>query len=331
VDNRKLIKTLVASGIHAPDIAEILSNLGETAQLEDDLNFLHELSGQSRQTKLITRVKEWIDQQEGWFISSQMVKEIPGLAPGVRDTYLGRLKKEGFIESDRSTAGKFRRIDANADIIDWRNANIDNALKLQWPFELEKYCLLFPGNIVVIAGAGNAGKTAFLLRFAAMNMHSYQTSYFSSEMGDVELKHRLNQFDLRGQMDMDSWCVDFRERSSNFSDVIIPGQINIIDYLEMTDNFYAVGGLIMDIWKKLNGTGLAVISIQKDPKASMGRGGQFSMEKSRLYLNMDYNKLTIVKAKIRKDPSINPNGKAWTFSDIAGGCEFLNIQESQSE
>ena len=105
-----------------------------------------------------------------------------------------------------------------------------------------------------------------------------------------------------------------------------PGYINFIDYLELTDKFYNVGELIIDIWKKLAGTGMAVISIQKDPKSSMGRGGQFSMEKSRLYLNMDYNKLTIVKAKIRKNPSINPNGMVFTFTDITGGCIFENIK-----
>jgi hypothetical protein len=326
VDNKILIKTLLAGGIDQVEIAELLEQTNNNSHLEEALAYLHEAAGQSRQVKLSYQIGDWVDQQEGWFTLQQLSKDFPGLNPSTRDSQIRRFRIDGIIEADKNTAGKYRRVDNDNDVIDWMSADVNTALDLKFPFGLEDYCYLFPGNVVVIAGTGNAGKTAFMLDTARLNMEKYPVVYFSSEMGDVELKHRLLQFENHGIISLPDWRVEFRERSANFADVVRPGYINFIDYLELTDKFYNVGELIIDIWKKLAGSGLAIISIQKDPKSSMGRGGQFSMEKSRLYLNMDYNKLTIVKAKIRKNPTINPNGMAFTFTDITGGCIFENIQ-----
>ena len=57
--------------------------------------------------------------------------------------------------------------------------------------------MTMPKNIIVVAGTPNAGKTAFLLNVVQMNMSGKMPiHYFSSEMGSMEFKGRLQKFDL---------------------------------------------------------------------------------------------------------------------------------------
>jgi hypothetical protein len=96
--------------------------------------------------------------------------------------------------------------------------------------------------------------------------------------------------------------------------------LNIIDFLEIHDEFYKVGALIKDIFDKLS-TGLAVIAIQKNRGRDEGLGGQRSLEKPRLYMAMEPGKLKIVKAKNWLNSTMNPNGMCMEFK-LAKGCYF---------
>jgi hypothetical protein len=48
------------------------------------------------------------------------------------------------------------------------------------------------------------------------------------------------------------------QRSANFADVIQPDQINIIDYLEITDNFFLVAEELSEISANISGCGSEV-------------------------------------------------------------------------
>lgn len=82
-----------------------------------------------------------------------------------------------------------------------------------------------------------------------------------------------------------------------------------------------VAEYLKQIHDKLS-TGIAVVALQKDPKADQGRGGTFGLEKPRLYLNLDAGKITIRKAKNWSDPSVNPNRLELKYK-IVGGCKFF--------
>lgn len=159
--------------------------------------------------------------------------------------------------------------------------------------------------------------TAFLFNIARYNMHKHKIVYFTSEMGAEEVKIRLSGFDCN----YEDWNFPIIDRSSNFADVIRPDCINIIDFLEITDNFYAIGGEIKKIFDKL-GSGLAFIALQKKKGCELGRGAEFSMEKSRLYLSIDSGELKIVKAKNWAKPEYNPNGMKFKFK-LVNGCKFI--------
>jgi hypothetical protein len=225
-----------------------------------------------------------------------------------------RFVKDGFVERHPSKNGWYRMVDTQCEEIDFLNTTGD-ALDIRYPFQIEKYVKTQEKNIIIDAGEPNSGKTAFELNFAEMNMDKHEVHYFSSEMGALELKDRLLKFNRP----LDSWRVKFKERASNFADVIVPNAINIIDFLEVHDEFYKIGGLIKDIYDKLT-TGIAVIAIQKNRGTDFGLGGMRSLEKARLYLAMEPGKIRIVKGK-NWASQVNPNGLECGFKLIQG-CHF---------
>ena len=140
--------------------------------------------------------------------------------------------------------------------------------------------------------------------------------YFSSEMGALELRTRLQRFGVP----LDSWTFRAKERSHDFADVIAPDALNIVDFLELHDNFYMVCGLIKSIYDKL-AKGVAVVALQKNPGTETGLGGQRSIEKARLALALDQNLLKITKAKNWSQEGLNPNGMELRFK-LVDGCRF---------
>ncbi|MCX5810158.1 MAG: bifunctional DNA primase/polymerase [Proteobacteria bacterium] len=272
-----------------------------------------------RERNLKKEVLEWLDLTEGYWNLTELNKTLQNLTREEKvnlHVIIHRLKKDGIIEKYGNQAGVYRRVDTTCENIDFLNAS-NESLNIKWPFELEKLVKTLPKNIIIIAGEPNAGKTAFLLNVAEMNQGSQEVYYFSSEMGSMELKDRLSKF----TRPLNSWKVKFLERSSNFADVIRPDAINIIDFLEIHDEFYKVGALIKEVFDKLN-KGIAVIAIQKNKGNEYGLGGGRGLEKARLYLSMEPGKIKIVKAKNWTDSYNNPNGLECSFK-LVKGCHFI--------
>lgn len=152
-----------------------------------------------------------------------------------------------------------------------------------------------------------------------------ETWYFNSEASAEELRERWSKYP--GGLEA------FRNvkpvfRSKDFQDVIRPNAINIIDYLEVYDNFWETGGFIREIFDKLD-KGIAIILIQKKTGAAVGRGGDFTVEKARLYVSLENNAphgqiCKIVKAKSFTDYNFNPNGMELDFK-LIGGWRFQPI------
>lgn len=231
------------------------------------------------------------------------------------------IHKDNLLEATKK-AGVYRVIKKDCDTIDWKSASSE-PLNIEMPFGLEAFVRLFPKNIIVCAGSQNAGKTAFALNLAFMNRDKFKVRYFSSEMGPEELKKRLELFECEPS----EWDkVSFFERSTRFADVIEADALNIIDYLEISSEFWLVAEEMRMIYEKLE-NGLAVICLQKTAGKSAGRGGDFGLEKPRLYLNLDPDpprggKITIAKAKSWAANTLNPNGLQLNYK-IVNGCKLI--------
>src|SRR6185369_10389855 len=108
---------------------------------------------------------------------------------------------------------------------------------------------------------------------------------------------------------------------SNFADVIQPNEVNIIDFLEIHDEFWKIGSLLKDLYEKLD-KGICIIALQKKRGSDTGKGGDVTREKPRLYLAMEDGKLCIEKGKNWKHEGVNPNNLQIGFK-LVHGSKFI--------
>jgi len=273
-----------------------------------------------RERNLAKEVEEWVCLQDGYFLSTDVHNSLQLSTREEKKNLwiiLRRLCEEGIIEKHGAKSGQYRLLNTDINKIDFLNASDENVLLL-WPFEIEKYALLYPGNICIVAGTSNAGKTALLLNFVNMNMDKFKIRYQSSEMGESELKRRLSFFSTPLQ---EFKKVEWIDRAKDWWDLVEPEAINIIDYMEIHEEHYKISGWIKKIFDKLT-TGIAILALQKPAGRQLGVGGSSTLDKSRLYLSVDFDKITMVKAK-NWATNINPNGLSISY-ELHQGIHFTS-------
>ena len=287
--------------------------------------------------KVTVLVDEWLEiHQQERFTLDQICRD---LQISERDNRryvaiaLNRRSEQGKLEKvSNYTQALYRYIISTSKSIDWVNAPDDDILNLSWPYGIDDSTQfgfdgrvrISPGDIIVIAGTSNMGKTAFCLNFLWENMDSFPCTLMGNEYTPGKFKRRVSRMTWKEPLNGNNEPkFELIERREYWKDIIRPDNINIIDWLNLGDNWYEIGKVIEDIQSKLH-RGIALISIQKDEHKTLGRGAGFSEELASLYLVMDFERLLIRKCKEWKE--WNPNGKMYGFKIIDGGVKFHNIR-----
>ncbi|MFH1642558.1 MAG: bifunctional DNA primase/polymerase [Nanoarchaeota archaeon] len=310
-------------------VLEILAKNCDPPYPENEIKTIIE-SALNRKTRgdagITEEIKSIISYQNGIFCVSDVIKQyqeyqnISNISNSIKvqvRVILKRLKDLDIIERYGAKAGVYRTVERSINKIDFLNAP-DKSIPLLWPFGIEEYALLYPGNICIVAGTSNAGKTALLLNFTNMNMDKFKIRYQSSEMGAIELRRRLSKFNTPlGEFEKAEWI----DRATDWWDLIEPEGINIIDYMEIHEEHYKIGAWIKKIFDKLT-TGIAIIALQKPAHRELGVGGATTLEKARLYLSVDFDKITMVKVK-NWATNINPNGLSIPY-ELLQGVHFIS-------
>lgn len=284
---------------------------------------------------VMQEVKDWLETCDGTFTIKDLAAEFR--APVASSLYntikdiLFRLIKNNTIERVGSVRGVYRVVENQLTAQQWWEVSNEES-PLTLPLSLGDLVKLMPKSIIVVAGEHNSSKSAFALNIAKENCNSYRTHYFNSEMSDEELRERIMRFD---DVQPDHFRkVNFYPRTDNFQDVIFPDDLNIIDFLEIHDDFWRIGGILRAIYDKLN-QGICVVNLQKAPGKDWGRGGTMSIEKARLYLAVStlfdsqgkpFNRCKIVKAKLYRNFERNPNGMVRDFR-VYGGAKLLSLSD----
>ena len=193
-----------------------------------------------------------------------------------------------LIKRDKSVAGKYHIINAGIDFIDV-NAAPEESFNIILPFNLHQSVLIPPKAIIVLAGSTNAGKTAFILNTLRLNLkQKYNKMYLMSEMGSGEYVSRLKRFNEP----LSAWeSIKAASKSYDFDGAVQhhnPNGLTCIDYLEEIEGeYFKISSNIRSIYDALD-EGVAVVAIQKRSDQKVARGGEGTMEKSRLYLTLDH-------------------------------------------
>jgi hypothetical protein len=278
-----------------------------------------------RERNIAAEVREWVLTSDGFFLTSECFS---GLLLTSRDEKkagtleLLKLAKTGVIEKYGNRRGCYRLVDTSEDVLDLAAASVEE-FPITLPLNLSDLAIIDPGHIIVFAGAKDSCKTGLAIETAKLNMGKYPILYMSSEMHVTELRKRL---ELHKDMSIDQWIrgVKFIKRTSNWADKITGERILfIVDYIEPPeDRLFEIGTILRAIHEKLD-QGVAVICIQKKYGEELGRGGQFTLDKARLYVSVDGgkpNRAKIISCKSFRNR--NPRGMSLGFK-YRNGCEFI--------
>lgn len=307
------------------DAIEIVSAAKDSIATITDEFFENDLIKQQRIEDLASRLEEWTRLAPGEFTLLDIINQFETKA-GPKDLTIAleRLVEVGVLERSGKRRCTYRPRKMDLEEIDYKTADKE-PIKIWLPFGLQRLVNIMPGNIVMIAGAPNSGKTALLLNIALDNERHAEVHYFSSEMDANEMKLRLSKYSAES---IKAMRFKAYHRDGDFGDVVKRGKgvINIIDFLEVHDEFYKVGQMIKDIYDNLDGA-IAIIGMQKNPGNETGLGGQRMMEKARLALTLENNTLKITKAKNYAIPGLNPNGLAFKYKIVHG----INLMGDRSK
>jgi len=250
------------------------------------------------------------------------------------------VNKEPELEQDGRW---YRLIDRELQIISLKKSGDKTLFDLVYPsdhedptakFGFEDSIKLFPGDIVGIAGGGNLGKTTMCLNLAVDNMDKYKVIYFTSEFHSEKFIDRIGGFDWVNPWD-ENGNLRFKlaRLTENFIDQIQEGYINIFDWVRMDEEQWKINALMDKVTKKLNGKGLAIISMQKRSNKNYAVGGEGSMDYASAYFTISFEgetKRNILKVEKVKSPVVgnDPNYKKYSFR-LVGGAKFTDIKEEK--
>jgi hypothetical protein len=243
-----LANSLIKGGMEPENAFQILENISNLYGIDKNEIEVALSKARARLTNLAQSVEEFVNLTEGWFSLRETYESLGTLTFTKNNVHqiMSRLVKNQVVERHSSKNGLYRRIITQFEEIDFDEGG--EPIDLIWPFSLEKYFICLPRNIVVLSGSYDSGKTCFCLNFALMNMDRFKVNYFSSEMASLELRRRLEQFEVP----LKKWKnIRFVDLASNFADAVKENEINIIDFMEIYDEFWKVSGWIADIYKKL--------------------------------------------------------------------------------
>ena len=277
-----------------------------------------------KERNLADEVREWILLQNGNFSATQILQTLHITTKEEKKNLtviLSRLcNKEKIIEPFGDNRGNYRTKTIDKTPMDLLNEDEVQDVDIDLPINLNDMCVISPGNIIVVAGSKSSGKTAFMMNAAWDNQDKFEIVYLNSEMHPTEFKKRMKKF-----APLNKWKITGYQCHNNFEDFIDGDRKKIffVDYLEVHENFFEIAKPIRKIHEKL-GDAICFIGVQMKAGATLGRGGDFSAEKARLYLTMDFNidekmtKITIYDAKEPKPPHDNVRGK-WRRVKIING------------
>jgi hypothetical protein len=267
-------------------------------------------------------VEQWISVTESYWNVTQVYNELQAVTKsdkGAIRKAIYDLKGQDIIESWKNRGhGWYRRKETSLISIDWQNAD-ENPIGIRLPLGMDEMINLYNGDIFIIAGESNAGKSAMCLNIVELNMDEWDCQYLSSELNGPKLKKRISLFDTP----MELWKMPAYDRHDNYHDALLPNAINVIDFLMVTEDFWKVGSQIKDIHFALRKTGgIAIIALQKDPNKEFGRGGDITRELASLYITLSQpGRAKIIKLKDWKMES-NPNYKICDYK-LVNGSNFI--------
>ena len=238
--------------------------------------------------------------------------------------------------------GLYRKVRV-INTVKWWDVDITEVLDFRFPvghkyddtsFGFDDLIGVHGGDLITIAGVSNAGKSAICKNILAENIDLFPRpvlmgNEYTNANGTPSLKfaRSMNQIDWVEWMNGTGSKFDLIPVRSDWEDYIRADTLNIIDWINLTDNFFQIGKVLEDIKTRV-GNGVVVAVVQKDEDKTLGRGAGFTRDLADTYLSIDpmgsKSRLTVGKVK---DPKGKVMGRSWAFSINDYGAVLSDIYE----
>jgi hypothetical protein len=215
--------------------------------------------------------------------------------------------------------------------IDWMNANDKDIFPLLWPAAHDDpsyfpwdNVMVSPGDLIVLGGETNKGKTCLCLNIVWDNMDAYPVTLMgNAEYSAAKFKRRTKNMTWRDPAKDGKPKFELIRVTEDWKYSLRPDNINIIDWISLEGDFYRIGKLLEAMKSRMRG-GVLIVSLQKGEGKAQAVGGHFTEDPADIYITMQAGHLTLKKVKEWKAP--NPNGTLWAY-DIIDGVRFAEIHQ----
>ena len=295
--------------------------------------------------KLSVVLREFLKNAQGKHVSLTHLRKELKIKPespawdGIR-VLMHRLVQEKVVKPSGKNDGTFKVITEVQPVVVFEAErrppiaiNFPRDYNTQDQIPIYSELILREGDLILISGQSNAGKTALCINLCAENLESHPVlmgNEYTTLDGEPSSRF-LNRLDA---MDWVKWHDGEGDRftllpvRSDYAEHIVKDKINIIDWINIeTGEHFLISNIMEDIKKEL-GRGIAIIAIQKAEGADSGRGGQFTKDFADVELLIDKFGdrevlLRIGKVKESKSPLFN-RGFAYR---IEQGVKIVDLRE----
>lgn len=202
--------------------------------------------------------------------------------------------------------------------------------------ELAENIVVRGGDLILIAGVSNYGKTSLAMNFLAENIDKHKCVLMGNEYTTSDGKPTPRFMERLKAIDWVDWVNENGDDKftllpvmSDFAEYVQKDKLNIIDWINIdTGEHYLIGNILRDI-KSAVGNGIAIAVIQKSEVSDSGRGGQFTKDFADVELLVDQHgemesRLTVGKVKEYTKRVI---GRSWAYGIFDKGVKILHIRE----
>ena len=299
--------------------------------------------------RLSDKLREYLQTAQGRIVNLKDIRIFLKIESGSKDDQNLRTQMATTMVTQRLVKPSGMN-DANYKVllpvvpVKWWDGEIDeNPLPFRFPqsyedhteFGIEDFVEVFAGDMILLTGRTNFGKTAVALSIMGENLGLMSTLLMGSEYtasdGKIspKFKRRMKRMSWVNWMGGDDKPrFQLLPVGSDYEDYIEPDQLNIIDWISLPGEYYLIDRVMKAIKDRV-GHGIAVVVIQKNKDAEFGEGGERSERYADVVLKIDAfgereSLLTIGKVK---SPKGRATGRTFAFDIVDFGANLYNIRE----
>jgi len=301
--------------------------------------------------RLSDKLRQYLANARGREVNLKDIRVYLQIEPGGNDDHNLRTQMATTLVEDKTVKpsgrndGVYKVLTPVKAVEWWKDGSNDEPLTFKFPkshiddtaFGIEDLVEIFAGDLILISGQSNYGKTCLALNLLAENINLFSAgntlmgSEYTAADGQItpKFKRRMQK------MDWVEWVQDGRPLfqllpvGGDYEDYVEKDQLNVIDWISLPGDYYLIDRVTKQIKDRV-GMGVVVAVLQKNAKAEYGEGGERTIRYADIELKIDrFNEtesiLTIGKVKAPKKRGLL--GKKWAFGIEDYGANFVEIRE----